>query len=90
MAALQRPASPPEHTVGLTLNAKGDVQIEVTARGHDLDQLVTDVVASFDLLVQRYPRGDTPPAKTPADRTAAAAAAIARSKAGGRGRGMAR
>src|SRR6185437_11177120 len=45
MAALQRAAAPPEHTVGLTLNAKGDVQIEVTGRGHDLDALVTSVSA---------------------------------------------
>jgi hypothetical protein len=57
MAALQRAAAPPEHTVGLTLNAKGDVQIEVTGRGHVLDALVESVSAQFDVLREQYPRG---------------------------------
>jgi hypothetical protein len=57
MASIQRAAAPPEHTVGLTLNAKGDVQIEVTGRGHDLDALVTSVAESFDGLREKYPRG---------------------------------
>lgn len=58
MAAIQRAASPPEHTVSLTLNAKGDVQIEVTGRGHDLAGLEADVAASFDRLRAAYPRGN--------------------------------
>jgi hypothetical protein len=58
MAAVQRAASPPEHTVSLALNAKGDVQIEVTGRGHDLDMLEASVAASFDWLRAKYPRGN--------------------------------
>jgi hypothetical protein len=58
MTALQRAAAPPEHTVGLTLNAKGDVQIEVTGRGADLGSLVDSVSDQFDVLRERYPRGN--------------------------------
>jgi hypothetical protein len=58
MTALARTPAQPEHTVGLTLNAKGDVQIEVTGRGTDLDQLATNVRAQFDKLVRQYPRGN--------------------------------
>lgn len=54
MAALTRAPSPPEHTVGLTLNAKGDVQIEVTGRGHDLDALAASVAGTFDVLREQY------------------------------------
>ena len=58
MAALQRVPSPPEHTVGLTLNAKGDVQIEVTGRGGDLGELSALVVSTFDALKAQYPRAN--------------------------------
>lgn len=58
LAGLTRAASPPEHTVGLTYNAKGDVQIEVTGRGHDLDALTESVAAAFDGLRAKYPRGE--------------------------------
>ena len=58
MAAMQRRPAEPEHTVGLTLNAKGDVQIEVTGRGPDLDALVASVQAAFDGLRDLYPRGN--------------------------------
>ena len=58
MAAIQRTPQAPEHTVGLTLNAKGDVQIEVTGRGTDLDGLVASVSAHFDALRAAYPRGN--------------------------------
>ena len=58
LAGLQRAPAPPEHTVGLTLNAKGDVQIEVTGRGHDLDELAAHVAAKFDWLREQYPRGN--------------------------------
>jgi hypothetical protein len=58
MAAIQRSAAAPEHTVGLTLNAKGDVQIEVTGRGTDLEALAGSVQAAFDALCEKYPRGN--------------------------------
>lgn len=58
MTALSRTPSAPEHTVGLTLNAKGDVQIEVTGRGVDLAALESDVAATFDRLHEKYPRGN--------------------------------
>lgn len=58
MASIQRAAAPPEHTVGLTLNAKGDVQIEVTGRGVDIDALVKSVQEHFDGLRAAYPRGN--------------------------------
>lgn len=62
MAALTRSPQPPEHTVSLTLNAKGDVQIEVTGRGHDLDTLTADVISTFEALRAKYPRnGETKP-----------------------------
>lgn len=54
MAALARAPQPPEHTVGLTLNAKGDVQIEVTGRGADLETLAGSVAATFDALRAKY------------------------------------
>ena len=58
MSALARTPAQPEHTVGLTLNAKGDVQIEVTGRGTDLDGLAASVQTTFDVLVAKYPRGN--------------------------------
>ena len=59
MSALARTPAQPEHTVGLTLNAKGDVQIEVTGRGADIHLLVQHVVGEFDRLMAKYPRGAT-------------------------------
>lgn len=60
MAALTRAPSPPEHTVGLTLNAKGDVQIEVTGRSADLEALAGSVADTFDALRAKYrPNGGT-------------------------------
>lgn len=57
MAALSRAPVAHEHTVGLTLNAKGDVQIEVTGRGSgELEELADSVAATFDALRARYPR----------------------------------
>ena len=58
MAAMLRRPSEPEHTVGLTLNAKGDVQIEVTGRGPDLDALAAHVTAKFEWLREQFPRGN--------------------------------
>jgi hypothetical protein len=80
VAALQRAPAPPEHTVGLTLNAKGDVQIEVTGRGHDLDAIALDVEMTFDRLRQKYrPNGERAVLGVSDDATRAArkAAAIA-------------
>lgn len=60
VAGLSRAPQPPEHTVGLTLNAKGDVQIEVTGRGHDLEALAASVSGTFDQLRAQYrPNGAT-------------------------------
>lgn len=68
MAAMQRSAAPPEHTVSLTWNAKGDVQIEVTGRGSELAALVEGVADYFDILRGRYPRnGAYGPASVPRD-----------------------
>ncbi len=58
MQALSRTPSAPEHTVGLTLNAKGDVQIEVAGKGHDLVALGVAVQDEFDRLRASYPRGN--------------------------------
>ena len=58
LASLQRTPAPPEHTVGLVLNAKGDVQIEVTGRGHVLNELAETVAITFDQLRLRYPRAN--------------------------------
>lgn len=59
MAVLHRAPAAPEHTVSLTWNAKGDVQIEVTGRGQDLAGLQADVTEAFDALRAKYPRGGT-------------------------------
>ena len=57
MHAISRTPQAPEHTVGLTLNAKGDVQIEVTGRGSgSLLGLAESVQATFDALRTAYPR----------------------------------
>jgi hypothetical protein len=56
MAAIQRAPAQPEHTVDLTLNAKGDVQIAVAGRGVDLDAVAEQTAAVFDKLRERYPR----------------------------------
>ncbi len=57
MAALRRQPAAPEHTVDLTLNAKGDVQINLAARGTDLDAVAANAARVFDELCVRYPRG---------------------------------
>ena len=57
MAAMQRPASPPEHSVEITRNAKGVHQYEVTIRGFDVAEVVQkalDVQARLDELLP-YP-----------------------------------
>ena len=57
MAAMQRPTSPPEHSVEITRNAKGVHQYEVTVRGFDVAEVVQkalDVRAQLDELLP-YP-----------------------------------
>jgi hypothetical protein len=56
MTALRRAPVAPEHTVDLTLNAKGDVQIAVAARGADIDEVAEDAMRVFDQLCAKYPR----------------------------------
>ena len=51
MAAMTRAASPPEHSVEITRNAKGVHQYEVTVRGYDLNEVIQralDVRARLD------------------------------------------
>ena len=57
LAAIQRPASPPEHSVEITRNAKGVHHYEVTIRGFDVAEVVQkalDVRAKLDELLP-YP-----------------------------------
>lgn len=56
MAALTRMPSPPEHAIELTRNAKGDVQISLTVRGHGLEAVLYDAQMAFDRLCEKYPR----------------------------------
>jgi hypothetical protein len=84
MAHAQRPARTRDCNVDLTLNAKGDVQIGVSAQGpaDELAAVGKAVEAEFDRLCAKYPR----PEPTDADealKQARKAAAIqaARAKA---------
>jgi len=56
LALAQRPRSEPVSTVALTLNARGDVQIQVDV--DDPDPVMAAKVAQdvFDVLVAKYPR----------------------------------
>lgn len=58
MAAVQRQATPPEHSLNLTRNAKQQVQIDLTVRGHGLDQVLAEARAAFDDLLATYPNGE--------------------------------
>jgi hypothetical protein len=60
---VQRPSREPECSVELTLNAKGDVQISVSAKGPDVAAMGAAAEAEFDRLMAKYPR----PEPTPAD-----------------------
>lgn len=55
MALASRQAVPPEHSVELSRNAKGVAQFAVTARGFDLDEVLTEARAAFDSLAAEYP-----------------------------------
>lgn len=55
MAYARRQATPPEHGVELTRNAKGIAQFTVTARGYDLDEVLQTARDAYDTLVASYP-----------------------------------
>lgn len=55
MAFAQRTPAPPEHSVSLTRNAKGIVQIDVTVRGFDLSEVVTRARETFSSLDTELP-----------------------------------
>jgi len=55
MAAMTRAASPPEHSVEITRNAKGVAQFEVTVRGHDLEWVIEEALRSFRHLGDALP-----------------------------------
>lgn len=55
MAFASRQAAAPEHSVELSRNAKGVAQFAVTARGFDLDEVLTEARAAFDSLAAEYP-----------------------------------
>lgn len=64
--AAQRQPLVPEHSLDLTRNAKGNVQIALTVRGGDLVEVERSATEAFDRLCERYPHSD--------EATAAAAA----------------
>lgn len=55
MAAMTRAASPPEHAVEITRNAKGVAQFTVTIRGHDVNEVLMLARATYDTLIGDYP-----------------------------------
>lgn len=55
MALAQRVPAPPEHSVEITRNAKGVAQFEVTVRGYDLDEVLTDAQNAFAALASALP-----------------------------------
>ena len=55
MAAITRPPAPPEHSLALVRNAKGNVQIDRTTRSTDLAALEAEATATFDRLCAKYP-----------------------------------
>lgn len=55
MAALTRAASPPEHSVEITRNAKGVAQFEVTVRGYDLEEVLAQAQATWTALSAALP-----------------------------------
>jgi hypothetical protein len=58
LQAAQRQPLVPEHSLDLTRNAKGDVQIALTARGGDLAEVERSATAAFDRLCGKYPRSE--------------------------------
>ena len=64
LQAAQRQPIVPEHSLDLTRNAKGHVQIALTVRGADLAELERTATEAFARLCDLYPHPDeaTPPA----------------------------
>ena len=56
LQAAQRQPAVPEHSLDLTRNSKGDVQIALTVRGGDLAKVEQSATESFDRLCARYAR----------------------------------
>lgn len=59
LQAAKRQPLVPEHSLDLTRNAKGDVQIALTVRGGDLAEVERSATESFDRLCNRYPRASS-------------------------------
>jgi hypothetical protein len=59
MAAMSRAPSPPEHSVEITRNAKGVAQFEVTVRGYDLNEVLTQAWSAFAELDVKLPYPET-------------------------------
>lgn len=57
----QRQPAAAEHALTLTRNSKGDVQVELTVRDGDLEQLEREATATFDRLCAKYARADASP-----------------------------
>jgi hypothetical protein len=55
MAAMSRAATPPEHSVEITRNAKGVAQFEVTVRGYDLSDVLAKAQEAFSALETAWP-----------------------------------
>lgn len=55
LQAAQRQPTVPEHSLDLTRNAKGVVQIGLTVRGGDLAEVESSATTTFDRLCDRYP-----------------------------------
>lgn len=58
-AALTRQASPPEHSVTISRNAKGVAQFEVTVRGTNLVTVESQARAVYENLDDAYPYPET-------------------------------
>lgn len=54
LQAAQRQQVVPEHSLDLTRNAKGNVQIGLTVRGANLAELEAEATNTFDRLCARY------------------------------------
>jgi hypothetical protein len=61
LQAAKRQPIVPEHSLGLTRNAKGNVQIELTVRGTDLTEVEADATASFDRICDKYKWAEAAP-----------------------------
>ena len=55
LAAIQRPSSPPEHSVEITRNAKGVHQYEVTVRGFNLSEVLGQALDARAMLDELLP-----------------------------------